>query len=163
MWGTAAFLLLLPLVAMQFTREVNWNLSDFVVIGVMLLAACGTYELGARMSSSTAYRAAFGIAVVAGFLLVWINLAVGIIGNENNRANLMFGGVLMVGAVGALIARFQPHGMARALVAQALIAVIALVGGLSHEAVMMSAFFAALWLTSAGCFGKRRSSKFPRV
>lgn len=67
----------------------------------------------------------------------------------------------MVGAVGALIARFQPHGMARALVAQALIAVIALVGGLSHEAVMMSAFFAALWLTSAGLFRKAAQQQIP--
>jgi hypothetical protein len=40
-WGTAAFLLLLPWVAMQFTTEVNWTLFDFLVIGVMLLAACG--------------------------------------------------------------------------------------------------------------------------
>ncbi len=86
--------------------------------------------------------------MVAGFLLVWINLAVGIIGTENNRANLMFSGVLMVGAVGTLIARFQPQGMASALiataVAQALIAVITLVFGLGLEAVILSACFAAM-------------------
>ena len=63
-----------------------------------------------------------------------MNLAVGIIGTEDNPANLMYGGVLAVGIVGAIIARFQPHGMARALVAtalaQALVAVIALIAGL---------------------------------
>src|SRR5688572_26940497 len=131
LWGTAAFLLLLPLVAMQFTDEVNWDETDFIVFGAMLAVACGTYELAARMTGNTAYRAAIGTAVAAAFILVWMNLAVGIIGNEDNPANLMFGAVLAVGIIGSVIARFQPHGMARALVAmalaQALVAVIALI------------------------------------
>ena len=74
------FLLLLPLVAMQFTNEVNWDETDFIVFGAMLAAACGTYELAARMTGNTAYRAAVSVAVAAAFLLIWINLAVGIIG-----------------------------------------------------------------------------------
>ncbi|MGH8077936.1 MAG: hypothetical protein ACREPE_11510 [Lysobacter sp.] len=36
-WGTAALLLLLPLVAMQFTDEVDWDETDFIVIGAMIL------------------------------------------------------------------------------------------------------------------------------
>ncbi|MDQ2695792.1 MAG: hypothetical protein M3Z21_10530, partial [Pseudomonadota bacterium] len=44
-WGTAAFLLLLPLAAMQFTNEVNWDETDFIVFGAMLAVACGTCEL----------------------------------------------------------------------------------------------------------------------
>ena len=80
-WSGAAALLLLPAVAMQFTREVNWDGFDFAVFGAMLLLACGTYELGTRMSRNRHYRAATAIAVVSGFLLVWINLAVGILGN----------------------------------------------------------------------------------
>jgi hypothetical protein len=158
-WGTAAFLLLLPLVAMQFSKEVNWTLFDFVVFGAMLLVACGTYELATRLSGNTAYRAAVGVAVVGGFLLVWMNLAVGIIGSEENSANLMFAGVLAVGAIGALIARFQPHGMARALVAtalaQALVAVIALIAGLGELPLwFLTVFYVALWLASAGLFQK---------
>lgn len=168
-WGTAAFLLLLPLVAMQFTQEVNWTPFDFIVFGTMLLVACGTYELATRMSRNTTYRAAVGVAVVAAFLVVWINLAVGIIGSEHNPANLMFGGVLAVGFIGALIARFQPQGMAIALVAtaiaQALVGAIALVGGLGNEAVLLSGFFAALLLTSAGLFQKaaREQSLAPQT
>jgi hypothetical protein len=73
-WGTAAFLLLLPLVAMQFTNEVRWDESDFAVFGAMLVAAGGTFELAARMTSNTAYRAAVGVAVAAAFILVWMNL-----------------------------------------------------------------------------------------
>ena len=85
------------------------------------------------MTGNSAYRAAVGVALAAAFILVWVNLAVGIIGSEDNPANVMYGGVLAVGIIGAIIARFQPHGMARALVAtalaQALVAVIALIAG----------------------------------
>jgi hypothetical protein len=100
-WGTAAFLLLLPLIAMQFTNEVNWDDTDFVVFGAMLFGACGVYELAARMTPSFAYRAAVGVAVMAAFILIWMNLAVGIIGSEDNPANLMYGGVLAVAITGA--------------------------------------------------------------
>src|SRR3712207_3518377 len=133
-WGTAAFLLLLPLIAMQFTNEMKWDHTDFIVFGVMLFGACGVFELAARMTPSFAYRAAVGIAVVAAFILIWMNLAVGVIGSEDNPANLMYAGVLAVAITGAFIVRFRPHGMARVLVAtafaQALVGLITLVAGL---------------------------------
>jgi hypothetical protein len=171
-WGTAAFLLLLPLLAMQFTDEVNWDETDFVVFGVMLAVACGTYELAARMTGNRAYRAAVGVAVAAAFILVWINLAVGIIGSEDNPANLMYGGVLAVAIVGGVLARFQAVGMARALsataLAQALVGVIALVAGFGDTApsfpeaiVVLTGFFAALWLLSAWLFRKAAREQAP--
>ncbi|WP_437663506.1 hypothetical protein [Sorangium sp. So ce1182] len=154
-WGAAALVLLLPLVAMQFTEEVAWDLADFVIFGAMLVGACGTYELAARSTGNRAYRAAVGVALAAAFVLVWMNLAVGIIGNEENPANLMYGGVLAVGIIGAVIARFQPHGMGRAMVAtalaQALVALIAVIAGLGYT-FMLTGFFVALWLTSARLF-----------
>lgn len=65
--------------------------------------------------------------------MTWVNLAVGIIGSEDNPLNVVFVGVLAIGIVGAFIARFQPRGMARAMVAvgiaQVLVAVAALIGG----------------------------------
>jgi hypothetical protein len=45
---------------------------------------------------------------VAAFILIWMNLAVGIIGSEDNPANLMYGGVLAVAIVGAFMVRFRP-------------------------------------------------------
>jgi hypothetical protein len=163
-WGTAALILLLPLLAMQFTEEVAWDLADFAIFGAMLFVACGTYELAARMTGNNAYRAAVGVALVAAFILVWMNLAVGIIGNEDDPANLMYGGVLAVGIIGAIIARFQPHGMARALVgtalAQALVAVIALIAGLGNT-LILTGFFVALWLTSARLFRKAAREQSP--
>jgi hypothetical protein len=155
-WGTAVLLWLLPLVAMQFTAEVDWNALDFAIIGVMLLAACGTYELSVRLSGSPAYRAGFGMAVVAAFLLVWVNLAVGMIGGEGNPANLLFGGVLGVGIVGPAIARFRPAGMVGTLAAMALtqvtIAGFALVAGWDDRGAILSGLFALLWLASAALF-----------
>ena len=78
MWGGAALLLLLPLVAMQFTDEVAWSPADFLIFGAMLVAACGAYELAVRMTSRTAYRAAAGLTIAAAFLLLWAQLAVGV-------------------------------------------------------------------------------------
>jgi hypothetical protein len=163
-WGGAALLLLLPLVAMQLTQEVKWTGFDFAVVGALLLAACGTYELAARMTGNTAYRAAVGVAIAAALLLVWVNLAVGIVGTEDNPANLMFGGVLAVGIVGALSVRFQPEGMARALVAtaviQALTAAIVLVAGHPYEA-FLTLFWVAMWLASAWLFRRAAREQSP--
>ena len=103
-------ILMIPLVAMQFTDEVAWTLFDFVVMGALLFGAGLTYELVARKGSSIAYRAAVGIACAAGLLLVWVNGAVGIIGSENNDANLMYFGVIAVGFIGAFAAQFPAAG-----------------------------------------------------
>lgn len=158
-WGLAACLWLLPLVAMQFTTEVKWTGSDFAVWGAMLGAACGAYELAARMTRNTAYRAAAGVALTAAFLLVWINLAVGVIGVEDNPANLMFAGVLAIGVASGAMARFHAAGMARALMAtaaaQAAVAAIVVALGLGDELNVVlgtTLLFGTLWLTSAWLF-----------
>jgi hypothetical protein len=75
------------------------------------------------------YRTAVGIACATGFILLYINAAAGIIGD--GPVNVMYLGVLAVGIIGALIARFEARGMAVALfataVSQLLVPVIALV------------------------------------
>lgn len=157
-WGAAAILLLLPAIAMQFTSEVNWTGSDFAVMGVMLAAVCALYELAVWLSGNAVYRAAFGIAVITGFLTVWVNLAVGMLGSENNIENLMFAGVLLIAAVGALVANFHPRGMARAMeaaaIAQLLVCAVALVIGFRERGVLLAACFAVPWFASAQLFRK---------
>ena len=159
----AAVILLLPLLAMQITHEVVWSLSDFAVAGGLLVGAGLMYELAARNAGNGAQRAAVGVAVLAVLLLVWVSLAVGIIGAEGDPADLMYLGVIAVGITGAIIARFQPDGMARALfamaLAQALVAVIALIAGKQHspdssmtEIVGVNTMFVALFLGSAYLF-----------
>jgi len=168
-WGMAAVVLLVPAVAMRFTGDVNWSASDFVVMGAMLASACALCELGAWLSGNPAYRAAFGIAVMAGFLTVWVNLAVGMFGSEHNPLNLMFAGVLLVAALGALRARFRARGMARAMGATAVAQMLAAAFGLTIDLTVgmderggpgigreafLTACFAVPWLASAQLFRK---------
>lgn len=155
-WSMAAMILLLPLIAMQLTGEVAWDLHDFVFAGVLVLVTGGLLELAVRTSGSRAYRAAIGVALAGLFLLVWMNGAVGIIGNENNPANRMYGGVLAIAIIGTLIARARSRGMVITLIAmalaQAVIAVVALF--LGHFTLILNGFFIALWLVSAWLFRK---------
>ena len=155
-----AFILLLPLLAVQITDAVVWDLADFAVGGVLLFGAGLTYELVASKGGTIAYRAAIGVAVATALILVWMNLAVGLIGNEENPANLMYGGVLAVGLFGAIIARLHPQRMAGVLfataAAQMLVGVIALIAGLGFT-LILNGFFAALWVGSALLF--RRAAR----
>ena len=170
-WATAALMLLLPLVAMQLTDQVNWDVADFAIAGVLLIGIGVPYELAVRKTGDTAYRAGVGVALAAAFLLVWVNGAVGIIGSEDNDANLMYFGVLAVGVIGAIIARFQPRGMARALfataLAQASVAVVALIAGLGSpysgplEIVALNGFFVVLFVGSAKLFRNAAGESSP--
>jgi hypothetical protein len=164
----AAVILMLPLLAMQITGEVVWSLADFAVAGALLVGIGLMYQLVARKGGDVAFRSAVGVALATALILVWSMGAVGIIGVEGDRADLMYLGVLAVGIIGAVVARFQPHGMARALLAtalaQALVAVIALIAG-KHESPVTSVFellgvngfFIALFLGSAWLF--RRAAR----
>lgn len=156
-------LLLVPLLAMQLTDEVNWTLFDFVFAGALISGTGLTYLLVERKVGNFAYKAAVGIALAAAFILVWATGAVGVIGSEDNPANLMYIGVLAVGIIGAIVARFRPHGMARVLFAmafvQALVAVIAVIAGLGAttlngpgEILIINGFFVALFVGSGLLF-----------
>ena len=162
-WAAGAFMLLLALVAKQFIGEVSW-VDNLAQTGALLIGVGIAVELVSRKTGEAAYRAAVGLALGSAVLLGWVNGAVGIIGSEDNDANLMYGGVLVVGAIGAVIARFKPEGMARALfataLAQTLVAVIALVGRMGSpysgplEIVTSNGFFVALFVGSAVLFSK---------
>ena len=61
-------ILLIPLIAMQFTDQVAWSLSDFLIAGALLLSTGLTFVLAARKWLK--YRAAIGIALAAA--LLWL-------------------------------------------------------------------------------------------
>ena len=135
------------------------------LMGLTLLAAAIIWAgLALRAKGPpTAYRFAVGLALATAFILVWLIGAVGVIGAEGDLFDLMYFGVLAVGIIGAIIARFQPHGMARALfataLAQALVAVIALIAGKHQSSVssvseilILNGFFVALFVGSASLF-----------
>ena len=73
-------LLLIPLIAMQFTNEVNWTLSDFVGMGGLLLGTGLLCELVMRKVKKIEYRIVICAALLVALLLIWAELAVGIFG-----------------------------------------------------------------------------------
>ena len=153
-WSIPAMLLLLPAVAMQFTEEVDWTESDFILAGVLFGSIGLAFELIVRKSRSLAYRFGAGLAVVAAFLTLWVNGAVGMIGSEDNPYNLVFGAVLFVALAGAVLARFEASGMARAMVVAAVAQAAAGAFGFAADArgAALGMAFAGLWLLSAALF-----------
>lgn len=157
------FLLMIPLIAMQFTNEVAWTLSDFIFAGTLLFGTGLTYKLITRKTGEITYRVAVGFALFTGLFLIWSNLAVGIIGSENNAFNLLFFGVIAIGIIGAFLARFQPGGMSVTMITmafvQGLIAAGALYTGMHHlpqvtvlQILTVNGFFITLFVLSAVMF-----------
>lgn len=77
---TVACLLSVPLIAMQFTTEVDWSLFDFVVAGVLLLGTGLLIELAIRKVRGTTYRLALCAGILLVLFLTWAELAVGVFG-----------------------------------------------------------------------------------
>lgn len=113
----------------------------------------------------TAYGAGVVSSVVTVLFLTWVNLAVGIIGSEDNPANLMYAGIVAIGFVVALLAKFRPAGLVRALVAMAVahvvVAIITISAGLGSTGAnwpqviyVLNGFFAGMWLTAAWLFNR---------
>ena len=73
-------LLMIPLIAMQFSDEVNWSSLDFLVMGGLLLAVGLSFELVMRKVRTLNNRLALLAIILIVFLLVWVELAVGIFG-----------------------------------------------------------------------------------
>ena len=74
------FLLMIPLIAMQFTNEVAWTLFDFVVMGVLLLTTGLLCELVLRKVNKLSHRIALCVALILVLLIIWAELAVGVFG-----------------------------------------------------------------------------------
>jgi hypothetical protein len=76
-----ALILFVPLVAMQFTDEVVWNWFDFAAAGTLLIGTGLMIELVGRKIEYVPYRITVSAALVVGLLLIWAQLAVGLIGS----------------------------------------------------------------------------------
>ena len=166
-WGrwvlVTALLIAIPALLMAFDigvpdpgqgiERMNWGPMDFAVMGVLILGSGLLFEYASSRGGTLAHRAAVGIAVLAGFGLVWVNLAVGMMDAES--ANLMYVLVLIVALVGAAIGRFEPREASIAMfataAAHAIVAVIGLVAGLGPT-LPADAFWVAGWVTSGLLF-----------
>ena len=117
----------------------------------------------ASTTGRTAYRWGVAVALTAALLQVWMNLAVGIVGDSDNPQNQGFFGVVVAAGACAFVARFRPDGMARAMLAtagiQALLALaVATAPSTARDpmgargVVLLSSLFVSLWLASAALF-----------
>ena len=106
------------------------------------------------------YWAGVGVAVFVSLFQMWVNLAVGIVGNEDNPANQGFFGVVVTAMACAFVARFRAGEMARAMLAvagvQALLALMLATAPANARDVqpilVLSGAFVLAWLLSAGLF-----------
>lgn len=167
-WGTAIALLVAPFIAMQLHAEgVNWTLSDFIFAGVILATVGALLELTVRLSPNASYLGGVALALLGSLLVVWSNLAVGIVGSEENPLNQLFFAAVVVGIATATFARFRARGMSWAMIATAISLAVAFViatssssdePNVSHfvELFGLSAF-ALLFVASAALF--RRAAR----
>ena len=166
LWSVPTGLLITPAVMMaQAAEGWLWGPFDFVVAAVLLYGTTGVIDFAIRKGGSTAYRLGAALAVLVSFLLVWVNGAVGVIGDENNPANLMFIGVILTALAGSALARFEARGMARAM-----LAAFALTGAIAAAApvfgwgadeppgtvglTLLITGFALMWGLSSALFAK---------
>jgi hypothetical protein len=173
MWAACVALMLsIPLVlSIRGGAGWNWTLSDFVFMGALLFGAGLAYELIAKRMRDNLYRAGAALAMLTVVTLVWVNGAVGIIGD--GPANLMYLGVIAVLIIAAATLGFGPRGMARALfaaaLAQALVPVIALGIGTADfspgiaQVFGLNAIFVALFAGSALLFRRAGDTLAARV
>jgi hypothetical protein len=156
-------LLLIPLMAMQLSDEVNWSVADFGIVGVLLFAAGFSYVLIARHTIGIVHRLAVASAIGTSLLLIWANLGVGLIGSGPNPANLLYIGVVGVVIIGTVLSRFTAKGMERTMYSTALALVIhtgiALLAGMQDypgssvgEILSVNGFFAVLFSVSGLLF-----------
>ncbi len=156
-WSTAAALLALPAIAMQFSDEVDWTTGDFAMATVILLITGLAAEGGLRLARSWQHLIGFALAIFAAFFTVWSNLAVGIIGDEDASINPRFFTLLAMAIVASILLRFRPRAMATIT---GILAVSQLALGLAAQRIMpghdvewgVLALLAALWFAASLSF-----------
>ena len=166
-WSAAAGLTLLPMAVQLTYGHFGWSFFDFVGIGMILLSGCTIFDLIARRAPNFAYLAGAGAALAAGFGLVVVNGAVGLVGSEDEAHNVYFYAAPLFAILGSIFAGGQPMPMAKAMLAAAgvhiavstvlLIDANGVSDGNPQVEVIGLSIFALLWLGSAWLF--RVSSK----
>ncbi|HEY3403735.1 MAG TPA: hypothetical protein VGK59_10135 [Ohtaekwangia sp.] len=117
-------LLLIPWLAMQFTDEVHWSPFDFLIAALLLFLTGLSFVLVTRFVSDIIYRAAVGLAFGTTLLMIWVNLAVGLIGSGPNLGNILLMIVVPIVVAGTIRSRMRTQGMERTMYVSALTVVL---------------------------------------
>lgn len=126
-------LLLIPLTGQFTVSGWNWSRMDFLFAWVVFSVTTWFYRfLVTRQVANFAYKAGVALAVMAGFLITWVSLAVQIIGDDN-PGNLLYLLTILAGFIGVGVARFQPAGLAK------------LAFGMAAALVLIPAVSVAMW------------------
>lgn len=80
-YSAVAVILSIPLIAMQFTNEVNWTASDFLIMGVLLFATAFAVDLVLKKVKTFKSRLILVLGIVALLMIIWAEMAVGIFGS----------------------------------------------------------------------------------
>ncbi|KFZ37298.1 hypothetical protein HR45_11555 [Shewanella mangrovi] len=132
-------LLSVPFISSQVTNGVVWSYGDFIVAAVLLGGTASCYQwISHRAGNHFPYRVATALAMVASLLLVWANLAVGLMNTPADDHNLFFFSVIMVGVIGTLWSQRRPRGMSFTMLAMAAV-LFAITVGLSIHIMPLSA------------------------
>src|SRR5690606_8891261 len=100
-------LLLIP-----FLLKADWDLADYIVASILLYSTGLTFALVTRKFKGIVYKLAVAITCASALFLVWANLAVGLIGSENNSVNLIYFVMVLVAFIAAVITKFRADSMA---------------------------------------------------
>jgi hypothetical protein len=141
----------------------HWTLGDFIFMYVLVAGAATLFELARRKAAgNSTYTWAAGLAFAGLFLLVWINGAVGIIGDSD--INMLYAAVPLTLVLGTIISRLKASGMSVTLFATALVqALIPVIAYAIHtpgfspgvlEVIILNGFFVAVFAGSALLFRK---------
>jgi hypothetical protein len=148
-WGTIAALLALPAI-LRFP----WTASDFIIMGLLLGSVGLGIEYLVRLSGNAFVRLGAILAVLTSFMTIWSNLAVGMIGSEDNNYNLLFIGLLALVLTGSIRVRMHPAAMVKVMLAAAAGQGALALGGLAvdQRGALFSGIFVISWLLSAALF-----------
>jgi hypothetical protein len=158
-WSLPVLFIAFNVIASQFDTGVNWGSEDVIFAVIVFGVVGGLLELAAHATTSLSYRIAAAVGTGAALLLLWVNVAVGIVGSDDHRANGDYLVVLVAAIAGAAVAFGNPQLLFRAMLGAA--GAHLLIGALhlryGFEAAVINVFFVGLWIVSALLF--RRAAK----
>lgn len=164
LWAGGAALLLVPFLLRLLTGNPPWGAIDLLLLAVLIFLPIFLYDASTSRMTSRLSKVAIATALLNGAFLVWGVLSMGVIGDTDHPANLLYAAVIASALAGGYVARLDPAQMKRAMLAtaavQCAVTVIALVGQLGQpaneplELLGLSGFFVIMWLISATLFDR---------